>query len=250
MDIPEAEQSFFWVGVGASAGGLDAIQSLCKVLPSNANMVYIIALHLSPKHESKLTELIQRITSLRVQTIVDGIEAKPNVIYITPPKYDVFVVNNTIHLASPDANALAKPSVNTLLKSLAEQKGERSIGVVLSGTGSDGAHGVKVIRASGGCTYAQEPESAAYDGMPNASIDTDCVDFILTPTEIGKHLNDLSSKLPEALRAKIDASETKDRFAELINIVRRQCGVSFKQYKKATLQRRIERRMLANRLND
>ncbi|WP_421134231.1 CheR family methyltransferase [Alteromonas sp. A079] len=250
MDIPEAEQSFFWVGVGASAGGLDAIQSLCKVLPSDANMVYIIALHLSPKHESKLTELIQRVSSLRVQTIVDGIEAQPNVIYITPPKYDVFVVNNTIHLASPDAKALAKPSVNTLLKSLAEQKGERSIGVVLSGTGSDGAHGVKVIRASGGCTYAQEPESAAYDGMPNASIDTDCVDFILTPTEIGKHLSDLSSKLPEALRAKIDASETKDRFAELINIVRRQCGVSFKQYKKATLQRRIERRMLANRLND
>ncbi|WP_394220519.1 CheR family methyltransferase [Alteromonas gracilis] len=245
-----AEQSFFWVGVGASAGGLDAIQALCKELPTDANMVYIIALHLSPKHESKLTELIQRVTPLRVQTIVDGVEAQPNVVYITPPKYDVFVVNNTIHLAKPDAKALAKPSVNTLFKSLAEQKGERSIGVVLSGTGSDGAHGVKVIRASGGCTYAQEPKSAGYDGMPNASIDSECVDFILDPDDIGKHLSDLSSKLPKAIRAKLDASESKDRFAELIQIVRKQCGVSFKQYKKATLQRRIERRMLAKRLND
>lgn len=250
MDKPVSEQQYFWVGVGASAGGLDAIQSLCKELPSDANMIYIVALHLSPKHESKLTELIQRVTSLKVQTIVDGVEAQPNVVYITPPKVDVFVVNNTIHLATPDAKALAKPSVNTLFKSLAEQKGERSIGVVLSGTGSDGAHGVKVIRASGGCTYAQDPESAGYDGMPKASIDTDCVDFTLPPGDIGKHLSDLSSKLPKALRAKFDAVEVKDRFSDLINIVRKQCGVSFKQYKKATLQRRIERRMLARRLND
>ncbi|WP_269520613.1 CheR family methyltransferase [Alteromonas sp. BMJM2] len=250
METPETEQSLFWVGVGASAGGLDAIQSLCKLLPRDANMVYIIALHLSPKHDSKLTELIQRVTSLDVQTIVDGIEAQPNVVYITPPNYDVFIVNNTIHLSAPGPKALAKPSVNTLFKSLAEQKGERSIGVVLSGTGSDGAHGVKVIRASGGCTYAQQPESASYDGMPNASIDTDCVDFILEPGEIGKHLSDLSTQLPKALRARLDAVEAKDRFAELINIVRKQCGVSFKQYKKATLQRRIERRMLARRLSN
>lgn len=250
MDMPVTEQPYFWVGVGASAGGLDAIQSLCKELPSDANMIYIIALHLSPKHESKLTELIQRVTSLKVQTIVDGVEAQPNVIYITPPNNDVFVVNNTIHLVVPESKALAKPSVNTLFKSLAEQKGERCIGVVLSGTGSDGAHGVKVIRASGGCTYAQEPKSAGYDGMPNAAIDTDCIDFVLEAEDIGKHLNDLSSKLPKALRAKLDASEVKDRFAELINIVRKQCGVSFKQYKKATLQRRIERRMLARRLSD
>lgn len=250
MNKTEAEKSYCWVGVGASAGGLDAIQSLCKELPSDANIVCIIALHLSPTHDSKLTELIQRVTPLRVQTIVDGVEAQPNVIYITPPKYDVFVVNNTIHLAIPEEKALAKPSVNILFKSLAEQKGEHSIGVVLSGTGSDGSHGVKVIRASGGCTYAQEPKSASYDGMPNAAIETDCIDYTLAPEDIGKHLNDLSSKLPKALRDKLDATETKDRFAELVNIVRKQCGVSFKHYKKATLQRRIERRMLARCIND
>lgn len=250
MSTPVTEQSYYWVGVGASAGGLDAIQSLCKKLPADANMVYIIALHLSPKHESKLTELIQRVTSLNVKTIVDGVEAQPNVIYITPPKYDVFVVNNTIHLVPPGEKALAKPSVNALFKSLAEQKGDKSIGVVLSGTGSDGAHGIKVIRACGGSTYAQAPKSASYDGMPNAAIDTDCIDFTLSPEEIGDHISDLSSKLPEEIRAKLDVSEVKDKFADLINLVRKQCGVSFKQYKKATLQRRIERRMLAKRLSD
>lgn len=250
MEQSVTEQSYYWVGIGASAGGLDAIQSLCKKLPPDANMVYIIALHLSPKHESRLTELIQRVTSLQVKTIVDGVEVKPNVIYITPPKYDVFVVNNTIHLVPPGEQALAKPSVNTLFKSLAEHKGEKSIGVVLSGTGSDGAHGIKLIRACGGSTYAQEPRSAGYDGMPKAAIDTDCVDYTLSPEEIGDHLRDLSSKLPKALRAKLNVTEVEDKFSDLINIVRKQCGVSFRQYKKATLQRRIERRMLAKRIND
>lgn len=249
-NAPEKQQSYYWVGIGASAGGLDAIQQLSQELPSDANMMYIVAQHLSPKHESRLTELVQRNTRLTVKTISDGIEASPNVIYITPPSYDVYVEGNTIRLASADAPALAKPSVNRLFVSLAEEKKEHAIGVILSGTGTDGAHGVKVIRAQGGCTCTQSPDSCEYDGMPNAAIDTECVDFVSSPPDIGKYLSDLSTKLPLELRPKVEAEEVQDKFLELVDLVRKHCGVSFKQYKKATLQRRIERRMLARGVND
>jgi len=249
MTTSSAEQAYYWVGIGASAGGLEPIQTLCEQLPNDANMIYIVAQHLSPKHESKLTELVQRETRLKVQTITNGIEAQPNTIYITPPKYDVRVKGKKIYLSELDSANFAKPSVNTLFVSLAEEKREHAIGVVLSGTGSDGAHGIKVIRASGGVTYAQDPTSAGYDGMPRAALDTDCVDFVLNPSDIGVHLHDLSTKLPRDLQVKIEGEEVQDKFLELISIVRKQCGVSFKHYKKATLQRRIERRMLARKVD-
>ncbi len=245
MSTDGNDGNYYWVGIGASAGGLEALQDLCESLPENANMIYIVAQHLSPSHDSKLTELIQRCTALNVETIVSGVEAKPNVVYITPPQKDVYVDANKIYLKAIDDPSKPKPSVNNLFVSLAEMKRDHAVGVVLSGTGSDGAHGIKTIKASGGCTYAQTPESATYDGMPKAAEDTDCVDFLLSASEIGSHLAQLSSQLPKALRLKIEAEETKDTFSELVKIVRKQCGVSFKQYKKATLQRRIERRMLA-----
>ncbi len=245
MSTDVKDENYYWVGIGASAGGLEAIQDLCESLPDNANMIYIVAQHLSPKHESKLTELIQRGTSVKVETVVSGVEAKPNVIYITPPQKDVYVDGDKIFLKEVDEPSKPKPSVNNLFVSLAEMKKEHAIGVILSGTGSDGAHGIKTIKASGGCTYAQTPESATYDGMPKAAEDTDCVDFLLSAAEIGSHLAHFSTQLPKALRLKVEAEETQDTFSELVKIVRKQCGVSFKQYKKATLQRRIERRMLA-----
>ena len=151
---------------------------------------------------------------------------------------------------SKDQQALAKPSVNALFVSLAEAKKEHAVGVILSGTGTDGAHGIKVIRANGGITYAQDTRTAGYDGMPRSAIDTGCVDFCLSPSGIGKHLKDLSTKLPQELRVKIEADEVQDKFIDLVNIVRKQCGVSFKHYKKATLQRRIERRMLARKVDE
>ncbi len=249
MKKSSAEQAYYWVGIGASAGGLEPIQTLCEQLPTDANMIYIVAQHLSPKHESKLTELVQRGTRLKVKTITNGVEAQPNTVYITPPKYDVRVKGNKIYLSELDSASFAKPSVNTLFVSLAEEKREHAIGVVLSGTGSDGAHGIKVIRASGGITYAQDPGSAGYDGMPRAALDTDCVDFVLNPPDIGSHLKDLSTKLPKNLQVKIEEEEVQDQFLDLMNIVRKQCGVSFKHYKKATLQRRIERRMLARKVD-
>ncbi len=241
--------SCYWAGVGASAGGLEAIQALCQSLPDSANIIYIIAQHLSPRHKSMLTELVQRSSRLKVETVKSGVEAVANTIYITPPQKNVLVEGERIVLVSPDEENTPKPSVNKLFVSLAEEKKEYAVGIILSGTGSDGALGVKAIRASGGLTIVQQPESAKYDGMPRSAIHTDCVDLVLQPREIGAHLGKLTATLMQGNRL-ARSPEVKDSFGELINLIRRQCGVSFKDYKRATLQRRIERRMLTRAIGE
>lgn len=243
-------RELYWVGIGASAGGLEAIKTLVQSFPENANLIYIVAQHLSPNHKSMMTELVQRKSKLNVQTVKDGCRAEPNTIYITPPQMDVTVVGDQLHLSAANEQSVPKPSVNSLFVSLAEEKKELAIGIVMSGTGSDGAHGIKKIRAMGGMTIAQEPGTATYDGMPLAAIRTDCVDLILTPEAIGEHLQKLCSDYPYRQQLALEHAEVKDNLSDLLNLVREQCGVSFKQYKKATLKRRIERRMLACGFNE
>ncbi|MEC8010137.1 MAG: CheR family methyltransferase [Pseudomonadota bacterium] len=240
----------YWVGIGASAGGLDPLKELCSSLPLNANMVYIIAQHLSPRHTSLLTQLVQKATKLECETIEDGVKARPNVIYVTPPQNDVYIRGDVIHLAPAHDKAIPKPSVNSLFVSLAEEKKEHAVGVVLSGTGADGAQGIKMIRASGGLTLVQDDKTAAYDGMPSASLHTECVDLVLSPNEIGEHLAKLSTQLPEEMRHVLKKPQARDKFSELVKLVREQCGFPIGQYKKPTLQRRIERRMLANNITN
>ena len=240
----------YWVGIGASAGGLDPLKELCSSLPFNANMVYIIAQHLSPRHTSLLTQLVQKATKLECETIEDGVKARPNVIYVTPPQNDVYISGDIIHLAPAHDKAIPKPSVNSLFMSLAEEKKEHAVGVVLSGTGADGAQGIKMIRASGGVTLVQDDKTAAYDGMPSASLHTECVDLVLSPNEIGEHLAKLSTQLPEEMRHVLKKPQARDKFSELVKLVREQCGFPIGQYKKPTLQRRIERRMLANNITN
>lgn len=250
MTTERPDRELYWVGIGASAGGLEAIKTLVQSFPENANLIYIVAQHLSPNHKSMMTELVQRKAKVKVETVQDGCRPVPNTMYITPPQMDVTVVGDELRLNAASEHAVPKPSVNSLFVSLAEEKKELAIGIVLSGTGSDGAHGIKKIRAMGGLTIAQAPNTATYDGMPVAAIRTDCVDLVLTPEEIGQHLQKLSSHNPGRQQLVLEQAEVKDNLSELLTLVREQCGVSFKQYKKATLRRRIERRMLACGFND
>lgn len=244
------EQTMLWVGIGASAGGLEALQELAKNLPEQANAAYIVAQHLSPKHQSMLTQLIQRSTKLSVEEAKNGLIPQPNCIYVTPPNKDIFVEDGRIHLATPQDEHTPKPSADTLLISLAEQVGSHAIAVILSGTGSDGARGVREIRAAGGISIAQDADSAKYDGMPNAAIDTGCIDMVLDPAEIARHINKVASKFPLD-RDLIDEDKTahSDGFGELLELIHKRTKVNLKDYKKATLKRRLERRMLARGIN-
>jgi len=177
------------VGVGSSAGGLEAIRELATHLPLENGCAYVIVQHMSPQHKSMMTSLIASETDLEVVDITDKMLPEPNVIYVTPPRADVVLRDGLLRLLPPSEDlGKPKPSVDRFLLSLAKERGERSLGIILSGTGSDGAYGMQAVREAGGITIAQDSETAKYDGMPNAAIETGCVDLVLRPTDIGTHL--------------------------------------------------------------
>ena len=183
------QPALYWVGIGASAGGLEALRELGRHLPEDAGATYIVTQHMAPQHKSMMSELVGREASLPVLDIVDGMEPEANHIYITPPNQDLAVEGNKLRLHEPSKEPGApKPSVNRFFRSLATELGERAVGVILSGTGSDGAYGIQAIRAAGGITIAQDEGTAKYGGMPHAAIESGCVDLVMPPADIGVKL--------------------------------------------------------------
>jgi two-component system CheB/CheR fusion protein len=192
-----------------------------------------------------MTELVARQTSLMVRDVADGQKPEPNVIYVTPPKTDIIYDGEKLCLMPPSHEvASPKPSVDRFLLSLADKHGERSMGIILSGTGTDGAYGVQAVREAGGITIAQDTESAKYDGMPMAAMQTGCVDLVLRPFEIGTHLQKILTSPRDFGAFRQDASE-KSASSDLLQILLARTRVDFREYKQTTINRRIERRMMA-----
>jgi len=240
--------NLYVVGIGASAGGLEALRPFVANLPLTVNMAYVIVQHLSPAYRSMMVQLLGRETKLPVEEIKDGTVLAANTIYITPPNKDVRIKNSTLWLREPSAPLGPKPSVDVFFASLAEDRGQHAIGVILSGTGSDGAHGMRAIKASGGLTIAQDPETAKYDGMPKAAIDSGCVDQTLAPDGIGPELASISRFPRPVVNQKSEETKTQDTITEIFHLVRKHTSVDFSQYKLNTIRRRLERRMAANRI--
>ncbi|MCB1920005.1 MAG: PAS domain S-box protein, partial [Candidatus Competibacteraceae bacterium] len=203
---------------------------------------YIIAQHVSPTHISMLMSLLSPMTKLQVEDLVDRQSPKPGVVYITPPNKDVILEQGQLRLTEPQAAIGPKPSVNHFFHSLADEVGEQAIGIILSGTGSDGAAGIRAIKAAGGITIAQEPETAKYDGMPKAAIHTGNVDLILAPGKIGPALERLLT-LPRGLPLDADEASDTDEYTQISNLVRINTAFKLNDYKPATVRRRIARRM-------
>ena len=179
------------VGIGASAGGLEALQLLLGSLASVGNVAYVVAQHLSPDHGSLMVDLLSRVTTLQVLQAVDGAVLLPGTITVCPPNHDIRVLGDRVILTAPEPRFGPSPCVDQLFDSIAEHWRERGAAVVLSGTGSDGARGLRAVRAAGGLTIAQAPESARFDGMPRAAIAMGGADLIFEPIAIGQHLCDL-----------------------------------------------------------
>ncbi|MEM7684134.1 MAG: chemotaxis protein CheB [Pseudomonadota bacterium] len=235
----------FIVGVGASAGGLEAIRALLKSAPNDAPASYVIAQHMSPTQRSMLQPLIARETHLQVEEISDPVVPLKNTVYVAPPNADVIFDEGMLKLVPPSNEIAApKPSVDRLFRTLAEGVGSLAIGVVLSGTGSDGSAGVKAIREAGGITFAQDDKTAKYDGMPNSALETGCIDLILSPVEIGKRLESLSLTVPR-LAEVMKGDDDQTPLAEILQIVLAKTRVDFRDYKPTTILRRLERRMIA-----
>jgi two-component system, chemotaxis family, CheB/CheR fusion protein len=234
----------FLVGIGASAGGLEALSNLIAALPTDLGLAYAIVQHLSPTHRSMMVQLLGRATAMSVQEIADGMIPEPDTIYVTPPSINMILRNGRFVLQEEPRAAMPRPSVNAFFSSLAAEKGEDAIGVVLSGTGADGASGIREIKVVGGFTFAQEPQSAKYDGMPQAAIDTGCVDWILPPDGIAREIA-LIVRSHGAVTIAVKPPSAATTLKKLLMRVKQQTRLDFSGYKEGTLWRRIERRMAA-----
>ena len=249
---PATVQNFPIVGIGASAGGLDAFKRLLTAIPESSGMAYVLVQHLDPNHESILPEILQRVTKIPVHEISDDIHLAPNHIYIIPSNKILTSTNGVLQLTTRDKKIL-NLSIDIFFKSLADVHKEFAVGVVLSGAGSDGTLGLKAIKEHGGISIAQDLESAAYDSMPKSAVKAGVVDFVLSPEEIPAHLLQISSSYESSHFFKGGVKLPKDDeyvFKQILELLRQRSGVDFTYYKQPTFHRRIARRMAIVRKNN
>ncbi len=243
------------VGIGASAGGFEALTQMLQSLPSNTGMAFVFIQHLDPEHKSMLPKLLSKATEMPVVEARDGLKVQANNLYVIPPKSDIGVQNGVLQILSRKKTGGRYLPVDYFLSSLAEDQRGRAIGVILSGTASDGTIGLQAIKAEGGITFAQDDESSKYYGMPGSAIASGCVDFVLPPDRIGKELARLARHpyigLPHPAKV-LDQVEAlpagEDDYRKILHLLRTASGVDFTYYKTGTIRRRIARRMVLQKI--
>ncbi|TRZ99154.1 MAG: PAS domain S-box protein [Deltaproteobacteria bacterium] len=235
------------VGIGASAGGLAAFEAFFSGMPldTDPGMAFVLVQHLAPDHKSILTELIGRYTRMQVFEATDGVVVRPNCVYIIPPNRDMAFMNGALHLLEPTAMRGQRQPINFFFHSLAQDQQGRGIGIVLSGTGSDGTQGVRAIKGEGGMAMAQAPDSTEFDGMPRSAIATGLVDYILPPAAMPAQLVAYAAHVFGKPRFSSSSVPPRAESAlkKVFLLVRAQTGHDFSLYKPSTIHRRIERRM-------
>ncbi len=232
------------IGVGASAGGLEALQALLANIPEDLNQyAFIVAQHVSPSHKSMLTNLLAKDASFPVKEAIDGEDLEAGYIFITPPDSDLTIQDQKIVLSKPQSNAGPKPSVNLLFESIAENYGAFGVGIILSGTGTDGATGISYIRKEGGITVAQEPDTAKFPGMPEAAINTGLVDLVLPPESICEEILQEIKNPVTALKKPGPMEFNLSDLTHIFRMLTAKKGTDFSEYKQATVFRRITKRI-------
>jgi two-component system, chemotaxis family, CheB/CheR fusion protein len=255
QDTSGKTRSFAVVAVGASAGGLEAYTQLLRTLPNNTGMAFVFIQHLDPKHHSVLSEILAKRTEIPVVEAANGTKVEPNHIYVIPPNVNMGITQRRLQLTPRAAEPGLHTPIDFFMRSLAEARNSHSIGVILSGTASDGTRGLAAIKAEGGITFAQNERSAKYSGMPHSAIASGCVDFVLTPEKIGQELGRMSGHpyLRETRTAttptNVKNSMTDKRsFDRIFTLLRNASGINFSQYKPGTVQRRTLRRMALHKM--
>ncbi len=252
----ELNQELFVVGIGASAGGLSALEELFNHLPVDSGAAFVVIQHLSPDFKSLMKELLERRTEMAVYRVTEGMELQPNSVYLIPPGKNLVVEANLLRLEERKKDKNNKHELNfpidLFFKSLAKNYGENSIGVILSGSGSDGTRGLRAINEAGGIALVQTPETAEFDGMPRSAIATGVVNQILPPLE-------LAQLIYQCIVSPLNTSETESNQAttlgssnlkEITNLLIELENLDFSHYKTSTLSRRIHRRRLINNLEN
>jgi len=263
-EVPETAEKpvagFPIVGIGASAGGLAAFEAFFSGMPADTDgfgrltagpgMAFVLVQHLAPDYKSILTDLIRRYTRMQVFEVEDGMAVRPNCVYIIPPNRDMALLNGTLQLIEPSAPRGHRLPIDFFFRSLAQDQRERAIGIVLSGTATDGTQGVRAIKGEGGMAMAQNPASTEYDGMPRSAIGTGLVDYELPPAEMPAQLiayvAHAFGRPPRATSPPTPRIEST--LKKIFVLLRVQTGHDFSQYKPSTLHRRIARRLAVNQI--
>lgn len=237
------------VGIGASAGGLETLQAFFSRMPADANIAFVIIQHLSAQHKSMMAELLSKHTHLGVNQIEEGMLVSPNCVYLAPPDKNVGIFNRRLHLVEPVKNAGINLPIDFFFRSLSDDQKEKAIGIIVSGTASDGTLGIKAIKDEGGMTMVQDPATAKYDGMPTSAIATGRIDFVVPVEKMPQTLLEYIRHPFSAVSEKTRLSESgmQHQLDKICALIRNTTGHDFSKYKLNTVQRRIERRMAVHR---
>jgi len=247
----DKEAGFPIVGIGASAGGLEAIEGFFANTPSGINIAFVIIQHLSPEHKSIMGSLLGKYTQMKVIEASDGMRLLPGCVYLNPPNRDVSTINRRIYLSEPSHPRGMHLPIDSFFRSLAESEGDKAICIILSGTGTDGTLGMKAIKGAGGMAMAQDETQAKYNNMPRSAIDTGLVDFVLPVEKMpGELMKYIKHPYIDGDEKPLTAREKFENYLQKIFIlIRSTTGHDFSQYKINTIRRRIERRMAVHQIN-
>ena len=230
------------VGIGASAGGLEALEQFFFNMPKDNGMAFVVIQHLDPNHVGIMPELLQRITPMKVFQATDSLKVKPNCVYVIPPNKSMSILNGALLLFDPVETRGLRLPIDIFLRSLADDRQEKSIGIILSGMGSDGTLGLKAIKEKNGVVLVQSPHSAKFDGMPRSATEALVADIVATAEELPAKLIAFLKYVP-AVKGEFEIDDKyKSNLDKIVILLREHTGHDFSLYKKNTLFRRIERR--------
>jgi len=237
------------VGIGASAGGMEALEEFFQNMPKNSGIAFVIIQHLDPNHIDFLPEILQRITEMKVMQATDRLKVQPNQVYVIPPNKNMSILNGCLHLFDLVEMRKMKLPIDFFFRSLAEDQQEKSIGIILSGMGSDGSLGIKAIKEKNGIVLVQDPATAKYNSMPQSAVDSVIVDILAPARELPSKLIAFLNYTPVNQKKTEVDEDSKSNLAKIIILLRTHTGHDFSLYKKSTLFRRVERRMNVHQIN-
>jgi two-component system, chemotaxis family, CheB/CheR fusion protein len=240
------------VAIGASAGGLEAFEQFFKNMPQDSNMAFVLIPHLSPEHKSIMPELLARFTKMSITQAENGVKVKPNSVYIIPPDKDLSILHGKLQLLDPVERRGMRHPVDFFFRALAQDQGDKAVCIVLSGTGTEGALGLKAVKGEGGLVLVQDPKTAKYDGMPGSAVATGLADYVLPPEQMPAYLLAYIKSPIHRLAPSLEIPETNplDALQKIFVLIRAKTGHDFSQYKHNTVMRRIERRMAVLQVED
>ena len=249
--FPSQGDSFPIVGIGASAGGLEAFEEFFSHMPPDSGMAFILVPHLDPSHASILPELLTRFTRMEVHQAEDGMKIQPDHAYVIPPNKDMAIFHRTLQLTVPDRTYRGiRMPIDFFLRSLADDQGEMAVCIVLSGTGTDGSMGLRAVHAAGGMSMVQETSTAKYEGMPRSAIDTHLADYVLPVSNMPEQLMAYVKKISSKRIQPVSPAAEPSAIQKILMVLRSQTGHDFSFYKKSTVLRRIERRIAVHNLEE